>query len=90
MTTLVNWISPISMQALGWSLLHFVWQGTALAAMAAASMALCRRTQTRYLIGVTMLLLMLVAPIGTVAVYMQPPSNVANLRVDSLCRATTG
>ena len=72
MTTLVNWISPSTMQALGWGLLHFVWQGTALAAVSAAAMALSRRTQMRYIIGVAMLVLMLVAPIGTVAFYMQP------------------
>ncbi len=72
MTTLVNWISPGTMQALGWGLLHFVWQGTALAAVSVGAMALSRRTQTRYIIGVAMLVLMLVVPIWTVAFYMQP------------------
>ena len=36
MTTLMNWLSPSAMQSLGWALLHFLWQGTALAALAAA------------------------------------------------------
>ena len=40
---LMNWVSPSAMQSLGWALLHFLWQGTALAALAAAAMALCRR-----------------------------------------------
>ncbi len=39
MTTLTNWISPGAMQSLGWALLHFLWQGAALAALAAAAMA---------------------------------------------------
>ena len=62
-TTLMNWVSPSAMQSLGWALLHFLWQGTALAALAAAAMALCRRASTRYLVGVGALALMLLAPV---------------------------
>jgi len=65
MTALMNWISPNAMHALGWALLHFFWQGTALAALAAAAMALCCRTSSRYLIGVATLALMLLAPLST-------------------------
>ncbi len=43
MTSLASWVSPSVMRALGWALLHFLWQGTALAALAGASIALCRR-----------------------------------------------
>src|ERR1700728_45832 len=70
-TDLINWISPRTMQALGWELLHFVWQGTALAAFAASAMAICRRTQMRYLIGVATLGLMLLAPVATFTFYLQ-------------------
>ena len=70
-TDLINWISPRTMQALGWALLHFVWQGTALAAFAASAMAICRRTQMRYLIGVATLGLMLLAPVATFTFYLQ-------------------
>ena len=52
MTSLMNWLSPSAMQSLGWALLHFLWQGTALAALAAGAMALCRRTSARYIVGV--------------------------------------
>lgn len=40
------------MQTLAWSLLHFLWQGTAIAALAGACMFVFRRPSTRYLIGV--------------------------------------
>ena len=82
-TSLLNWISPSLMQAMGWALLHFVWQGTALAALAAAAMALCRRTQVKYLLGVGTLAAMLLAPAVTFVYDLQQdgdsprPSNVA-------------
>src|SRR5579864_3501783 len=65
MSTMMNWLSPGAMQSLGWALLHFLWQGTALAALAAAAMALCRRASTRYVLGVGALVLMLLAPLAT-------------------------
>ena len=51
MTTLTNWLSPSVMHSLGWTLLHFLWQGTAIAALAAVLMTLCRRASARYLLG---------------------------------------
>jgi beta-lactamase regulating signal transducer with metallopeptidase domain/uncharacterized protein YnzC (UPF0291/DUF896 family) len=77
-TTLMNWLTPSSMQSLGWALLHFLWQGTALAALAAATMALCRRASTRYLLGVGALALMLLAPMATYFLYSQQHSGVAD------------
>jgi len=64
LTTTLNWVSPSQMQSLGWALLHFLWQGTALAAVAAAAMALCRRSSARYLVGLGALILMLLAPVA--------------------------
>jgi beta-lactamase regulating signal transducer with metallopeptidase domain len=75
MTTLTNWISPGTMQSLGWALLHFLWQGTALAALAAAAMAVFRKPAARYLIGIIVLGLMLVGPVGTFVFYSQQRSN---------------
>ena len=46
------------MRALTWSLLHFLWQGAAIAALAAAVMSLFRASTTRYLIGIGALALM--------------------------------
>ncbi len=69
MIMLLKFVSPNAMQSLGWALLHFLWQGTALAALAAVAMALCRRASTRYLIGMGTLVLMSLAPVATVSFY---------------------
>jgi beta-lactamase regulating signal transducer with metallopeptidase domain len=63
MTSAMSWISPDAMHALGWALVHFLWQGAAIAAIAAVAMAFSRRSSTRYAIGVAALTLMFVAPI---------------------------
>jgi beta-lactamase regulating signal transducer with metallopeptidase domain len=65
MSTLTNWISPSAMHSLGWTLLHFLWQGTAVAALAAVLMTLCRRASARYVLAVGALTLMLAAPVAT-------------------------
>ncbi len=64
-TAMMTWISPATMHSLGWALLHFLWQGTALAALAAAAMALSRRASLRYVVGLGALVLMLLAPVAT-------------------------
>jgi len=77
MTTLTNWISPGTMQSLGWALLHFLWQGTALAALAAGAMAIARRPSTKYLVGMGALLLMLLAPIVTFLQFTEQHARIA-------------
>src|SRR5580704_12185202 len=76
MNALLNLLSPSTMHFLGWTLLHFVWQGAALAALAALLMTLCRRSQTRYAIAVFALVAMLVAPAGTF--YVLTHANAAS------------
>lgn len=49
------------MQALTWSLLHFLWQGAAITALAAAVMFVFRTPATRYLAGVASIALMFIA-----------------------------
>lgn len=65
MTTLAHGISPELLQALGWTLLHFVWQGAALAALFAVANTLCRQATTRYALAVVTLALMMAAPVIT-------------------------
>jgi beta-lactamase regulating signal transducer with metallopeptidase domain len=48
------------MNALAWSLIHFLWQGAAIAAVAGALMYAFRAPATRYLIGIGSLALMLI------------------------------
>jgi beta-lactamase regulating signal transducer with metallopeptidase domain len=65
MRILANGISPELMQALGWTLLHFVWQGAGLAALFAVANTVCRRATTRYALAVITLVLMMAAPVIT-------------------------
>lgn len=70
MSSLANWFypawfSPVMMHSLGWTLLHFLWQGTAVTALAAVLMGLCRQASTRYVVAVGALALMLAAPAVT-------------------------
>ena len=67
MSILAHGVSPELLQALGWTLLHFVWQGAALAALFAVTNALCRRATTRYALAVMALALMMAAPLITFA-----------------------
>jgi beta-lactamase regulating signal transducer with metallopeptidase domain len=75
MTTLASWVSPSVVRALGWALLHFLWQGTALAGLAGASIALCRRASTRYAVALSGLVLMLAAPVLTLLLYRTSSSS---------------
>jgi beta-lactamase regulating signal transducer with metallopeptidase domain len=90
MTTVMNVVSPTVMQSLGWALLHFLWQGTALAAVCAAAMALCRRASTRYLLGVGALVLMLLAPLATFFFYSQQDFTAPEIARSSARHALTG
>ena len=65
MTILAHGISPELLQALGWTLLHFIWQGAALAALFAVANTLCRRATTRYALAAITLTLMMAAPLIT-------------------------
>lgn len=65
MTGLAMGISPEMLRPLGWTLLHFLWQGVALAAVLAALFAIVRTASARYAVAVGTLVMMLAAPIGT-------------------------
>jgi beta-lactamase regulating signal transducer with metallopeptidase domain len=64
------------MTALAWSLLHFLWQGAAIAAFAAAAMQLFRAATTRYLIGILALALMCVSFGATFALLVDAPAAI--------------
>jgi beta-lactamase regulating signal transducer with metallopeptidase domain len=65
MTLLTEWISLVTLRQLALSLLHFLWQGVALAALACVAMALCRSASTRYAVAVAALVAMLLSPVAT-------------------------
>jgi beta-lactamase regulating signal transducer with metallopeptidase domain len=72
------------MHSLGWTLLHFLWQGTALAALAAGFMAVSRKPTTRYIVAVAMLALMLVAPVVTFLLYSRHEVSIGSSIAPSL------
>src|SRR5258708_1066071 len=65
MSTVANWISPEVLRTLGWTLLHFIWQGAGLAALFAVGAAVCRSASARYTLAVGALVLMLASPVIT-------------------------
>src|SRR5262252_3816400 len=71
--TIANWLSPELMRPAGWALLHFLWQGTALAALAAVAMSFFRRASARYLVAISVLVAMLAAPVVTFRFYRDYP-----------------
>lgn len=61
----MNAVSLETLHALGWTLLHFVWQGAALAALLAAALMANRNANVRYALGLGTLILMMAAPLVT-------------------------
>jgi beta-lactamase regulating signal transducer with metallopeptidase domain/sporulation protein YlmC with PRC-barrel domain len=60
-----QWLAPDVLRNLGLALSHFIWQGAAIAALAAAGIAFARKASVRYAIGVTALAFMFAAPVIT-------------------------
>ncbi len=65
MSHFANWISPEVLRTLGWTLLHFLWQGAGLAALFAVACAVCRSALARYALAVGALVLMMLSPVIT-------------------------
>tara|TARA_R110001592_G_scaffold292169_1_gene561619 strand:+ start:64 stop:384 length:321 start_codon:yes stop_codon:yes gene_type:complete len=80
MTAAAEFLSYSWVQALGWALLHFLWQGALLGLGAAGLMALpiFRTSQSRYGVALLTLCAMLAAPLCTLAVVYEPTLNLAN------------
>jgi beta-lactamase regulating signal transducer with metallopeptidase domain len=73
----MNAVSLETLHALGWTLLHFVWQGAALAALLAAALMVSRNANVRYALGIGTLILMMAAPVVTFAWLNRTPSPTA-------------
>jgi beta-lactamase regulating signal transducer with metallopeptidase domain len=65
MSNLASWISPEVLRTLGWTLLHFLWEGAGVAALFAVASAVCRSASARYALAVGALVLMLASPVVT-------------------------
>src|SRR4030095_4418249 len=77
MNAVSQWLAPDVLRNLGLALSHFVWQGAAIAALAAAAMALARKAFARYAMGGAALVLMFAAPLITFLVLSNPASEPA-------------
>jgi beta-lactamase regulating signal transducer with metallopeptidase domain len=62
MREIIGWLSPEVMRLVGLALLHFLWQGLAVAALASAAMGVFRSAAARYAIAVGALAIMVAAP----------------------------
>ncbi len=60
-----GWLSPDMIQALGWTLIHFLWQGLALALLFQAAVPFCRTANARYNLAFATLAAMAAAPVAT-------------------------
>jgi beta-lactamase regulating signal transducer with metallopeptidase domain len=65
MNLLAHLLSPETMRIVALTLVHFLWQGAALAAAAYVSLSLARYSSTRYVFLVGLLVLMLATPVAT-------------------------
>ena len=91
MARLDSWLSADVMHALGWALIHSLWQCLGVAALAAVLMAFSRRPSIRYLVATGALVLMLAAPVATFFVLMKQAAPVHALLPPSgsvFCRSS--
>jgi beta-lactamase regulating signal transducer with metallopeptidase domain len=79
-------------EALGWTLVHFIWQGATLALALYVFMAYCRSAVTRYWAGVVTLALMAAAPVLTITVirHAAEPGAAASAYVQTNASLASG
>ena len=79
MNLLAHLLSPETMRLVALTLLHFVWQGAALAAAAYVSLHFLRSSSARYAFLVGVLVLMLAAPVATFVVLNSQAGATASM-----------
>ena len=65
MTDMLSWMPLETVRDLGWTLIHFLWQGFFLAALLGAILPLCRSAIARHNCALAVLVLMALAPVVT-------------------------
>src|SRR5690606_7144866 len=65
MTNALSWMPLDIARDLGWTLIHFVWQGLLLAALLHVLLPFCRHAAQRHNCALGVLALMLAAPVAT-------------------------
>jgi beta-lactamase regulating signal transducer with metallopeptidase domain len=81
MSDLSQWFSADLLRPLGLTLLHFLWQGVAVAALASVALALSRRGAVRYVVALVALAAMVAAPVITFAVLQSSGSPDESMMV---------
>src|SRR5436305_1481153 len=82
---LVAWID-----AVGWSLLHFVWQGSVLGAAYRLARPLCADVTARYRLGLGFLIALMACPLATLAYLWPAHAAQASAAMHALPAMTVG
>ncbi len=86
MSSLEVWLSESVVQALGWTLIHFLWQGVLVAVLFASTKVLLRGAGpgVRYAMACGALALMVVLPVTSFSLMVSPPQPTGEESVVSL------
>ncbi|MDR3703456.1 MAG: GWxTD domain-containing protein [Candidatus Sulfopaludibacter sp.] len=79
MTGLQDWMTSPAARALAWALVHFLWQGAAIALLLAVGLGLCRAARVRYALACGAMVAMVLAFGVTLAVCW--PANTASSKL---------
>jgi beta-lactamase regulating signal transducer with metallopeptidase domain len=60
-----SWVTPSTVQIFGWTLVHFIWEGVALAGILYVVLTFCRTALARYSAALGTLVLMVCSPVAT-------------------------
>jgi beta-lactamase regulating signal transducer with metallopeptidase domain len=84
MNLLAHLLAPETMRIVALTLLHFLWQGAALAAAAYVSLSFLRSSPARYAFLVGVLVLMLAAPVATFLVLSSQATDITSKSTSAL------
>lgn len=93
MLTLLQFLRQPAIERMGWTLLHFLWQGSAIAAVFGVGLLALRRrsANAKYLAGCLAMLLMMLTPIATFFLTEKTKSHVAassNITLNTIMAAS--
>jgi hypothetical protein len=89
MTSVIQLLALPLVHALGWTLLHFVWQGAVVAVMLACTLALIpvQASRLRYVLACAAMLLVIVLPVARLGMLAANPQTSAIAAADNLGHA---
>jgi beta-lactamase regulating signal transducer with metallopeptidase domain len=82
--------NPETIRVLGWCLLHFVWQGAVLALILSVVLSRLSSTRARYASAVCVLAAMMIAPLVTFAILLQPAESAGQFTIAGLGEVRDG